>query len=151
MNRHEWPPGPGDDGDRPRGEPANVEKVVTQTTSTPALTRTDSRFQCNGIGRQCVSSRQVSWWSVHQWVAERLADLDDWPMAGTPEWCELDDTDPRKVAALFDGAQHWSLRVETCQQQLAEASHDVSQGADWSSIADEMRRRHKVYIPRAVA
>ena len=72
-------------------------------------------------------------------------------MAGTPAWCELDDTDPRKFAALFDAAQHWSLRVEIGQQHLAEASRDVSAGADWSSITNEIRRRHKVYIQRAVA
>jgi hypothetical protein len=43
---------------------------------------------------------------------------------------DLDDTDPRKVAALFDAAQHWALRVETSQQAQAETSRDISAAAD---------------------
>ena len=61
-------------------------------------------------------SQQVSFWSVHEWVQPYLDDAESRPTVGTPEWCDLDDTDPRKVAALFDAAQHWALRVETCQQ-----------------------------------
>jgi hypothetical protein len=138
---------------RPPGEvgPRDTTPEGTDNIITTSHREATGISDLSDTGRQCVSSRQVSWWSVHQWVAERLADLDDWPMAGTPEWCELDDTDPRKLASILDASRHWCLRLETCQQQLAEASHCVSQGADWSSIADEMRRRHKVYIPRAVA
>jgi hypothetical protein len=97
------------------------------------------------------SSRQVSWYSVHEWVQPYLDAARPLPMAGSPEWCQLDDTDPRKVAALFDAAQHWSLRVETCQQQRAETSHDVSGAADWSAIATEIFYRRGAYIPREVA
>ncbi|HSS25895.1 MAG TPA: DUF2742 domain-containing protein [Mycobacterium sp.] len=97
------------------------------------------------------SSQAVSWWSVHEFVTPLLAEAESWPLAGSPEWCDLEDTDPRKVAALFDGAQHWALRLETCQEQLAEASRDVSAAADWSAIATEIYYRRGAYIPREVA
>jgi Protein of unknown function (DUF2742) len=96
-------------------------------------------------------NQQVSWWSVHQHVAPLLADVGSYPMAGTPEWCALADTNPRKVAALFDAAQHWSLRLETCQQHLAEASRAVSEAEDWSAIATEIYYRRGAYIPREIA
>ncbi|MBO0882043.1 MAG: DUF2742 domain-containing protein, partial [Mycobacterium sp.] len=102
-----------------------------------------------------VFSRQVDWWSVHTWVAAALAAAGSWPMAGTVEWCALDDTDLRKVAALFDAAEHWILRVETCQQAECDASHEVSAAADWAVIAcDQLRHVRAVasgaYIPRTV-
>jgi hypothetical protein len=93
----------------------------------------------------------VSWWSVVEHVQPILDAAGTWPMAGTPQWCALPDDDPRKTAALFDAAQHWALRLETGQQQAAEASHDISAAADWPGIANEIRRRREVYIPREVA
>jgi hypothetical protein len=98
-----------------------------------------------------MGSAQVSWWSVHEHVAPLLAAVRSWPTVGTPAWCDLDDGDPAKLAALLDAARHWALRVETCQQQLAEASHDVSSAADWSGIATETFWRRGAYIPREVA
>lgn len=98
------------------------------------------------------SAQQVAWWEVHQWVADQLADVGDWPMAGTPEWCGLDDTDPRKVVALFSAAEHWCLRLEVCQRARAEASHDISAAEDWSAIGCSIRQgRGSAYIPREVA
>jgi hypothetical protein len=70
------------------------------------------------------------------------------PMVGSPGWCELDDTDPHKVAALFDAAQHWALRVETCQQAQAEASRDISAAADWAGIAYQFLGRAQLYAER---
>jgi hypothetical protein len=72
-------------------------------------------------------------------------------MVGTPLWCALDDDDPVKIAALFDAAQHWALRVETHQRTLAEASRAVSEAEDWTAIATEISRRREVYITRTVA
>jgi hypothetical protein len=86
-------------------------------------------------------SQQVSWWSVHQFVSAVLDQANGWPMAGTPRWCALADGDPRKLAALFDAAQHWILRVETCQQARAEAGKAVAAGVDWTRIAQEVRNR----------
>ncbi len=69
-------------------------------------------------------------------------------MAGTPEWCNLDDDDPRKTAALLDAAQHWALRVETCQQARCDASHAVSGAVDWSALAREINQRTDFYAAR---
>ena len=119
-----------------------------------------------------VSSQQVSWWDVHEHVASVLERAETWPTVGTPAWCALSDGDPAKLAALLDAAQHWALRMETCQaeqgrakrwaecatrhavirKKLAEyqAHHAISAAADWSAIANETLRRRKVYIPRQV-
>ena len=88
---------------------------------------------------------------MHEYVVPILSSVESWATVGTPEWCALPDGDPVKVAALMDAARHWALRVETCQQQLAEASHDVSGAADWKAIGTEMQRRREVYIPRAAS
>jgi len=96
------------------------------------------------------TARAVSWWSVHEHVAPLLDQVGDWPMAGTPAWCDLDDDDPVKLVALLDAARHWALHLEINQQALAEASRDVSVAADWRSVANEIRRRRHVYIPRQV-
>ena len=72
-------------------------------------------------------------------------------MAGTPLWCELCDRDPIKWTSVLDAAQHWALRIETCQQAECEASRDLSAAEDWSGIASKMVQRHGVYIPREVA
>jgi Protein of unknown function (DUF2742) len=104
-----------------------------------------------------IGSRQVDWWSVHEYVDARLADVASWPMAGTPEWCALDDTDPAKTAALLDAAQHWALRMETCQQARCEASKAIAAAADWKAIAWEKFRLDSAiahgayYIPRTAS
>lgn len=99
-------------------------------------------------------SQQVSWSDVHEFVAARIGVVGDFPMAGTPAWCSLADSDPRKLAALFDAAQHWVLRVETCQVAECGASHDVSAATDWSEVARSWRRHvnahaNPAHIPRA--
>ncbi|CNV45149.1 phiRv2 prophage protein [Mycobacterium tuberculosis] len=92
----------------------------------------------------------MSWWSVREYVAPTLAAAVEWPMAGTPAWCDLDDTDPVKWAAICDAARHWALRVETCQAASAEASRDVSAAADWPAVSREIQRRRDAYIRRVV-
>jgi hypothetical protein len=79
-----------------------------------------------------------------------LESVGQWPMLGTPGWCELPDDDPAKLAALLDAARHWALRVDMAQQAAADASRAISGAADWSSIANEMRRRKGAYIARQV-
>lgn len=94
------------------------------------------------------SSQQVSWWSVHEFVAPTLARFADYPMAGTPAWRALADDDPRKIAALFDAAQHHALRVETAQTALAEASREISDAADWSAVGRHIRDEAELYRER---
>jgi hypothetical protein len=100
------------------------------------------------VTNPAVSSQQVSWWSVHEHVTPMLEQVDSWPMVGTPEWCALADTDPRKTAALFDAAQHWSLHLEMNQEALAEASRAVSAAADWPAVAREINQRQSLYTQR---
>jgi hypothetical protein len=88
---------------------------------------------------------QVAWWEVHSWVQPYLDAAGSWPMAGTPEWVALPDDHPAKIAALFDAAQHWALRVETCQVAECEASHAISAAADWSAIATRIRTHNDFY------
>jgi hypothetical protein len=96
-------------------------------------------------------SQQVSWWSVHEYVAPALDAAGRWPAAGSPQWRALPDGHPAKVAALLDAARHWALRVETCQQALGQASRDVSGAADWRALANQIRHRRQAYIPRETA
>ena len=95
-----------------------------------------------------MSSQQVSWWSVHEFVATHLDQVVSWPMAGTPAWCALDDRDPAKWAALIDAAQHWALRVETCQETECQASHEISASADWAAIGRRIRAHAEFYAAR---
>ena len=68
-----------------------------------------------------------------------------WPAAGTPAWCDLPDDDPAKLAALLDAAQHWALRVETCQAAQCEASRDISAAYDWAALSVWLRRHREFY------
>ncbi len=95
-----------------------------------------------------VSSQQVSWWDVHSAVAPWLETVGSWPTVGTPEWCGLPDGAPAKIAALYDAAQHWALRLETCQQAECEASHAVSAACDWGHISRQIRDRAEFYSAR---
>jgi hypothetical protein len=104
-----------------------------------------------------VGSRQVTWWFVHEHVEPLLAEVGSWPMVGTWEWHDLAVDDPRKLAAMFDAAQHWALRIETMQEAACGASHDVSGAANWSAIAQQKFRRDcavahgSYYIPRVTS
>lgn len=95
------------------------------------------------------ASQQVSWFSVHTFVvAAVLNQVNGWPMLGTPAWCALACDDPRKWAALLDGAQHWALRVETCQEAHADASRSISGAVDWAALGREINRRTDFYAAR---
>jgi hypothetical protein len=95
-----------------------------------------------------IESQQVSWWSVHEFVQRYLDTAAHYPAAGTPAWCELSDADRRKWAALLAAAEHHVLRVETAQEQRAEASYAIADAADWAQIARDIRRHNGAYIPR---
>lgn len=94
------------------------------------------------------SARQVNWWLVHEWVSPALNAAQSWPMAGTPAWAALDDSDLRKLVAVLDGGRHWALRIDTVQGALRDASREVCASADWSAISRTMTRHRSVYVPR---
>jgi Protein of unknown function (DUF2742) len=104
-----------------------------------------------GLIIESLESRSVDWLSVHDFVVPLLNEVGCWPMAGTLTWQNLTDDDPVKVAAIFDAARHHTLRVETAQAALAQASRDISASADWSAVSRAIRRRNCVYIPRRTA
>lgn len=98
-------------------------------------------------------SHQVASSEVLEFVQQILAEVPDWPEAGTPEWVALDDNDERKLAAVIAGGLHWALRIDCLQTESAEASRAVSESADWSEISQQARRRQDAitsgaYIPR---
>jgi hypothetical protein len=95
-----------------------------------------------------IASQQVSWWEVREFVAPILARVGSWPMAGTPAWRALDGSDPAKIAAVLDAGQHHSLRVETCQQAICEASRNISAAVDWSSVARELKGLREFYAEK---
>lgn len=84
---------------------------------------------------------------MHEFVAAELQ-FEHWPMVGTPAWCLLDDDDPVKWAALLDAAQHWALRLETCQQAHCDASRQVSAAVNWTRLAQELKQRNDFYAAR---
>ncbi|CAN5552563.1 hypothetical protein BH11ACT7_BH11ACT7_31240 [soil metagenome] len=100
------------------------------------------------------NSRQVSWFEVHTF-AERFAvgqgeTLADLPIAGTPTWCGLPDTDARKLLALVLGGVREALANDTRQEQLADASRDVAEAARWISDHNRfLQHRNKSYIRRS--
>lgn len=91
------------------------------------------------------ASRQVSWWAVHEFVAPKLEQVGDWPAAGTPEWCALENRNPVKWAAVLDAAQHWALRIDTEQEARAQAAKDIAAGENWAAIATSGLRREQFY------
>lgn len=98
-----------------------------------------------------MAAQSVSWWSVHEYVTEFIGRLTDWPMAGTPAWCDLDNYDPRKLAAVLDAGSHHALRVEVAQEARAEASKAVAAAADWPAIAQELTQIRDFRATRAWA
>jgi hypothetical protein len=95
------------------------------------------------------ASRQISWWSVHEFVTPKLETVGIWPLLGTPTWCQLDDRDPVKWAAVLDAGQHAALRWETRQQLLADAAKEIATGGEnWSRVASEMHTLEEFHRTR---
>lgn len=100
-----------------------------------------------------VASREVAWFEVYEFVAKLLSETGSWPQAGTPSWTALDDTDPRKLAAVLAAGTHWALRVDCEQTVRAQASQDISSTPGyWKAVAQQIHRgRGSAYIPRKAA
>ncbi|OBF52529.1 hypothetical protein A5778_15525 [Mycolicibacterium monacense] len=90
----------------------------------------------------------MSWSDVHEFVLPKLRKVGDWPLAGSPAWCALDDRNRIKWASLLDASQHWVLRVEYFQQVECEASHEISAAEDWSTIARVIKDRTEYFVAR---
>jgi hypothetical protein len=121
---------------------------MTQRRSPGSKTRATSTTPIAADDLTAIQSQQVSWWPVREYFLDHLNGVDSWPMAGTPEWCSLGDDDPAKLLALLDAAQHWVLRVETCQQARCDASQEIREAADWNAVAKEIFIRTSFYAAR---
>jgi hypothetical protein len=117
--------------------PPNTRKRPAPPQNRPSRNHTNTP-QSNGR----IESQQVSWWSVHEFVGAVLNQVNDWPTLGTPAWCSLAHDDPAKWAALLDGAQHWALRVDSCQEARREASRDTV------AVATERLKLNAFYAAR---
>lgn len=136
---------------RDKGPPKREPGPLDKGTGSQRLELSSNQVHLSAEGRRCAASQQVSWWAVHEYVAPLLDEVGDWPMVGTPAWCALADTDPRKSGALLDAAQHWALRLEAAQVARAEASRAVAGAADWAQAAAETYQRSTSNrIPRVV-
>ena len=97
-----------------------------------------------------LASRQVAWFEVYTFVVSLLARTPSWPAAGTPEWCLLDDTNPRKTAAVLDAGVHWALKIDTEQTAQAELSQNLSTNTEWiKATAADVRNHPHHRIRRA--
>jgi hypothetical protein len=122
-------------------ETGNAAPVIGQERRPPTE-------NCNPTGRDTDSSahpgltgsQQVSFADVVDWAQPYLDAAGDYPLCGSPAWCELPDSDRRKWAAMLDAARHHILRIEVAQAAMAEASRAVSRAADWSQIARESQQ-----------
>ena len=130
-----------------KGKPGTTTSAGPLHKSSAETTTTDSA-DCIRRPWQTASSQQVSWWSVHEFVAPLLERVGDYPTAGTPAWCELPDDDLRKWVAVLDAGRHHALRMETAQAAMCEASREISAGADWSAIGTELVQLHSFYAAR---
>jgi Protein of unknown function (DUF2742) len=98
-----------------------------------------------GGGVVAMSSRQISWYEPYLFaasLAERLG-VDSCPVAGTAAWRALDDSDPAKLLAVVWAGVHWSLRIDTLQAAMAEASQEISTMANWGEVAQQVREREE--------
>lgn len=95
-----------------------------------------------------IESRSVAWWPVHEFIAALVDQANNIPVAGTPAWCALADTDPVKLLSVAVAGEFHVLRMETAQEARCEASRAVSAAADWRGVG---RDRGTAYIKRAAS
>ncbi|MFN3003465.1 DUF2742 domain-containing protein [Mycolicibacterium wolinskyi] len=124
---------------------------ATRTSSHDVLDQTNTKL-CSGLHSSSslnTLSRQVAWWPVHEFITAMVANANDLPVAGTPSWCALPDSDPRKLLALAVAGEHHVLRTEVGQEHLADAGKKIAASADWSALAQRIQSgRGQAYIPR---
>jgi hypothetical protein len=95
-------------------------------------------------------SQQRDWYSTHEFIEayQSQANLGPIPAAGTPSWCALDDSDPRKLLALALDGEHHVLRCEVAQIAECAASREISAAWDWGLIGRQIRQRNEFFASR---
>ncbi|MBE7194943.1 MAG: DUF2742 domain-containing protein [Gordonia polyisoprenivorans] len=94
-----------------------------------------------------MTDHHLSWDPVAAFVRRRVSPC---PVAGTPEWVDLDDTDPAKLHALLVAGSRWVLERDLAQRDhrqaaLKDAALDISTAAPWGRIASRIRERDEFY------
>ncbi|UPG69339.1 DUF2742 domain-containing protein [Gordonia hongkongensis] len=103
----------------------------------------------------------VNWGAVRDFVCRLPARPKTTIIAGSPEWCALDDDDPAKLAALITAGSRWVLETECTEIQNRRdaekaAAVDLAQARDWAAVAQRIRDRdtalrNGAYIARKAA
>ncbi|WP_242657228.1 DUF2742 domain-containing protein [Mycobacterium talmoniae] len=93
---------------------------------------------------------------MHEFITALVDQANSLPAAGTPAWCALADSDPRKLLALAAAGEHHVLRMEVAQTAMADAGAAISAAENWATVArSHLRRAHAersgAYIPRRTA
>jgi hypothetical protein len=93
----------------------------------------------------------VSWPEVNRFITAAVAQANAGPLpvAGTPAWCSLADSDPRKLLALAAAGEHHVLRCDLAQAASSDAAKALAATSDWTEISRAIRAgRGRAYIPR---
>lgn len=90
----------------------------------------------------------VDWDQVRPYVARLVLPVS--PLAGTAPWCDLDDDDPRKIAALITAGNRWVLEEHMRQLRspviaLKDATVALSQELPWQEVAKRIKDRDDFY------
>ena len=107
-----------------------------------------------------MSGYSVDWTAVRDFLYRRPVGRTH-IIAGTPEWCELPDDDPRKVTALIIAGSRWVLEEEIAELQARRdaekaAAIEIAAARDWVAVARRIRDRDLAlrtgaHIPRRTA
>ncbi len=81
--------------------------------------------------------------AVHRWCADALT-AGALPVFGSPEWCALEEGPAKSQAAVRAAlawwAEQWS-RADASARAHVDASHAISDAADWRRVAADLRSR----------
>ena len=109
-----------------------------------------------GAGRLLLTAA-VDWWPTYRFVSDyaqrHQLPLDYHLIAGSAEWCQLPDTDARKLLALMVGGVRDALTQDVRTEAWSQASIAISTGGEnWTTQAQRIHNRaSSSYIPRRTA
>jgi hypothetical protein len=108
-----------------------------------------------GVTHPRLASKAVDWFLVHEFVMPLLNEVGSWPLAGSPLWAALDDSDPMKLAAIYDAARQHALRIDTLQDEQSQIASVISaagtEEGDWAALRRIVARGNGARIPRRKA
>lgn len=100
-----------------------------------AVVALDERPEVPGVSVTCTPERDYTraWARV---LVDRGNQAGEIPLFGSPEWCRLPDSDPRKAAAVVRAAVAWLTEGEELAFTLAQEDYDRRREDDahWEQI-----------------